>query len=605
MRLSVIHFVKSALFASTIALNPLASAANFYLVNNDDQDSGDHFKGDGVCADAEGKCTLRAAIEEGNASGGQSYVFLESGATYELSSKLEITNKTIMLPAWSPTTKRQATIKPAPGKKIQLLEINAPYQTVSMANIKITGGYISNNEAAGRPPWGAGMHVGKNTTVYLYNSAIVGNTVDRRSGAGIFNEGTMYIDSCNISDNVILEASNKSVAAKYLGGGLLNYGQVEITKSSFMNNRARTGGAIASSRVGYAVDPKLASVKIIGSTFSGNRAAFAGAAIFSNYAELEIIGSTFINNDRMTEAESPFIYSKDAGPYNKDYHVDTYRIGVIESPTGDARWNDSYTPNPEVGETQYTNTCAKSTCHGSPAIPAKVRHYSEKALFAYVDSIMVENFVNKGSPCRTAECIRDVVSYLKGPDYIAPDEGQEVVYSEAPSTYVGTSIVVNKSPNVMEFKKGKSNPHSELTLWGSLENSDFPGEQKHLVFDLNYGGYHATEYPFYNGPAILTESEENQLVFELTDPKPSPNFTGIKVAKPISAESLWKDQVFMVPCTDYAEHKNLQWSYDSAFCEHVELAGNYVEGRGWVRFDSSFGTSGMGIYSYGAWEPAD
>ncbi|MFP5507210.1 MAG: hypothetical protein ACLGH6_13520, partial [Gammaproteobacteria bacterium] len=56
--------------------------AGIYLVT-ETYDAVDAAPGDGLCADAGGRCTLRAAVQEGNAAAGEGIIVLPEG-TYTL-----------------------------------------------------------------------------------------------------------------------------------------------------------------------------------------------------------------------------------------------------------------------------------------------------------------------------------------------------------------------------------------------------------------------------------------------------------------------------------------------------------------------------------------
>src|SRR5262249_60812352 len=74
-------------FASLVALAALATAAPAAAATftvNSAADTGDANTGDGVCNDGTGACTLRAAIDQANASGGPDVISLPAG-TYQLS----------------------------------------------------------------------------------------------------------------------------------------------------------------------------------------------------------------------------------------------------------------------------------------------------------------------------------------------------------------------------------------------------------------------------------------------------------------------------------------------------------------------------------------
>jgi len=70
-----------SLLLATLIASPCISAATFTV--NDTTDSVDALPGDGLCADSNGSCTLRAAVQETNALPGADTIILGSG-TYLL-----------------------------------------------------------------------------------------------------------------------------------------------------------------------------------------------------------------------------------------------------------------------------------------------------------------------------------------------------------------------------------------------------------------------------------------------------------------------------------------------------------------------------------------
>src|SRR4051794_31694706 len=73
-----------------LRLTPAALAAGFTLTTTDDATNGDFdddSPGDGNCADINGRCTLRAAIQETNALAGPDTITLPAG-TYTLKGAL-------------------------------------------------------------------------------------------------------------------------------------------------------------------------------------------------------------------------------------------------------------------------------------------------------------------------------------------------------------------------------------------------------------------------------------------------------------------------------------------------------------------------------------
>ena len=86
-------YIISLLVASTLILNGISSSAQNYTVNNAGN-QGDVNPGDGICLTALGFCTLRAAIDEANATAGPNIIdfSLATGTLIGIDSELELSD---------------------------------------------------------------------------------------------------------------------------------------------------------------------------------------------------------------------------------------------------------------------------------------------------------------------------------------------------------------------------------------------------------------------------------------------------------------------------------------------------------------------------------
>ncbi|HKO45252.1 MAG TPA: choice-of-anchor Q domain-containing protein [Pyrinomonadaceae bacterium] len=260
------------------------------LVVNTLGDASDINVGDRVCDSdpvSGDQCTLRAAIQETNATGaasGNAISFaLTTPAVITLNTALpEIsTSLTITGPGANSLTVQRSSAGGTPNFRI--FTINSGL-TVGMSDLTISNGnvvgsfpanagagilnsgtltltevMVSGNTAAGS---GGGIYVDQGT-LNLNNSIITGNSAG--SGGGVFALGTTTIDLSTIKNNSVsgngaglLNASgnpqpnlltiNRSTISNNIsqgsGGGLYNSGHSFITNSTISSNSASQGGGI-------------------------------------------------------------------------------------------------------------------------------------------------------------------------------------------------------------------------------------------------------------------------------------------------------------------------------------------------------------------------
>ena len=264
----------------------IAHATQTFTVNIT-TDSVDDYPGDGVCIDANGKCSLRAAIQESNALAGPDTINLatnvyqlsidgnifaltEDGIDAELDAigDLDISDDLTINGAGA-----SATIIDAGG-------IDRIFHIISGASAKITGVMLRN----GRTFYsGGGVWATKGTNLNISDCIIANNeTIYIAGGGGLSSQGNLTIRNCIIKNN-----------SAYSSGGLeIINGTVVIEKSVIHGNLAKTdsgGGILIGNK---------ANVTIIDSVVYDNQAASNGGGIFIDNTEiiLSLINSTVSNN---------------------------------------------------------------------------------------------------------------------------------------------------------------------------------------------------------------------------------------------------------------------------------------------------------------------
>ena len=216
----------------------LAAASSVISVNAT-HDAVDALPGDAVCADANGACTLRAAVQEANASGG--------GITVEL----------------------------PPGAYV-LSIAGAGEDAAASGDLDITAGLTLTGTGGGPTAIDASgldraldVH---GATVVVANLAIRGGATDQENGGGIRSAGALSLSAVELTDNIAdghggaiaalggsLELSGVVVQgnrAAGSGGGIwLSSGNLLVTSSSVTSNAADDeGGGVSTSGRASIVD---------------------------------------------------------------------------------------------------------------------------------------------------------------------------------------------------------------------------------------------------------------------------------------------------------------------------------------------------------------
>lgn len=195
------------------------------LIVNSSLDGHDAQPGDRDCATATGQCTLRAAIEESNASSVRDAIIfdLPQPSTIDLTLGELLINQNLDIVG---PGARRLTIQRATGAA-NFRIFHLP-QTVVSVNIR--GLTIRN----GSDLFGGGIFVETNGVLGLYDSRVTGNT---GLGGGIFSSGKATIVRC------LIDGNNGSVT----GGGVANVGsnhEMTISNSTITGNTASAAGAI-------------------------------------------------------------------------------------------------------------------------------------------------------------------------------------------------------------------------------------------------------------------------------------------------------------------------------------------------------------------------
>ncbi len=258
---------RDALPAQTFTVNSLLDRIDINLADN-------------ICADMNGLCTLRAAIQSANAAPGSTITFAVSGvfqlsiggrgeglaANGDLDIYTDMTivglgaNQTIINGGKLDGVLHLFTVKAAPTD---------PNINVNISGIRVTNGRnISTNSA---------QITGGGITIENANATLDGLRVLNSSayiGAGMQIGGTSVV---NISNSTF----NNNIASSFSGGlDIFGGATVSITNSTFSNNKAATGGGIYVED-GGGVESGVISVTMNHVTIANNAATGAGGGLRS------------------------------------------------------------------------------------------------------------------------------------------------------------------------------------------------------------------------------------------------------------------------------------------------------------------------------------
>ncbi|MCY2986823.1 MAG: S8 family serine peptidase, partial [Planctomycetota bacterium] len=239
---------------------------------NPSEDAVDANVGDGICAGANGQCTLRAAVQEANAAAPAARTVILEKGTFELG------------------------IPPVPDSAVQFptpagCVLNGGIQTWSndstgdldiLGNITIVG-----DDAATSIVDADGMdrvfRVYPDATLNLQRIGMTGGHVTDVSGGGILSMGTLHL-------NLVTVANHRADGSSGFGGGLAIWGGVTtMFDSTVRDNQADSGGGLFVCN--------QATVDIAGSTLMTNVAAVGGGGVYAFRGAVDVTNSTLSSNE--------------------------------------------------------------------------------------------------------------------------------------------------------------------------------------------------------------------------------------------------------------------------------------------------------------------
>lgn len=266
LTLSILVF--GLFFLSTFVCNVTLSTVSAAVFSvNSTIDATDAAPGDGACATAAGQCTLRAAIQETNASAGADTINIApgiynltlagSGENASATGDFDITDDVtinggniaviddVVIDAGGATgTFRDRVFHILGGANRGI--------TVRLIGMTIQNGYLSFGGNGGGAICNHCENGDTNGSMFLpalgiSNVRLTNNFADS-AGAGISNHGTLTIDNSDISGNFTSYGNPQTGVTGFgggMGGGLMNWGgTISIVRTVLSNNYAQTGGGI-------------------------------------------------------------------------------------------------------------------------------------------------------------------------------------------------------------------------------------------------------------------------------------------------------------------------------------------------------------------------
>jgi len=262
-----------------VSLFPSAFGATFVV--NDLGDASDANPGDGIAATSTGVATLRAAIEEANATADLDTIQFNSGvfstpSTIAVGSRMEVT--------------KAITIQ-GPGSNLLTITGQDTTQVFCFSNgsggelsgMSIVHGLATINDYYG----GGAIYIDCGNYLYIHHCIFDYNNGEIGGGACVaIGQESVEFDLC-------LFKNNKTIGMQWFGtGGALYFTEettATITNCTFGSNRSRSNGGA----LGFD-DESI--INVSNCLFASNSCPMNGGAIYGTDSELKVSNSTFRKN---------------------------------------------------------------------------------------------------------------------------------------------------------------------------------------------------------------------------------------------------------------------------------------------------------------------
>lgn len=281
-------FVAASIFLFIFSVST-ASAANFTI--DSVADFSDVNPGNGICADAGGNCTLRAAFQEANV--------LPSNDTIDFSSALITNNQTIVLLfdnilvssnitlTWNGNPSRVLTI--SGNDESRIFDVTAG--TFNLDNVQLRNGRTLNDANGTFFGNGGAVRLAAGTTVNITNSVIQNNSAENDGGAIYVSGATLTLTNSVVDNN---DTQNNDGGGIWAAGAGTN---VTINNSDITNNTAPStvsdaGGIF----IGAGSTLNMNNTNVSGNATNNTGSSFGGGMEVTGNTTVRINNSTFNNN---------------------------------------------------------------------------------------------------------------------------------------------------------------------------------------------------------------------------------------------------------------------------------------------------------------------
>lgn len=257
--------------------------SNADFIVNTTADTHDAIPGDGICADSNGACSLRAAIEETNALTTTDVIDLPAGA-YLLSEGELLVTDSLTLTGDSP---QDTIIDAQSNSRVFHMDDSLTYNQIQ---VLISGVTVQGGSIFGAYQYGGGMF---NTENLILLNSIVKNNYGA-NGGGIFSGSLGFII---ISNTIIMSntAYTDEPMTYAYGGGIYSAGLITLTNSVVTNNIANSSSLFTFS-FGGGIYVSSGPFFLINSLISSNYVGGTGGGILTTQAEVMFEKSYLVEN---------------------------------------------------------------------------------------------------------------------------------------------------------------------------------------------------------------------------------------------------------------------------------------------------------------------
>ena len=288
-----------AVLATASACAPVDES---FVVDTTD-DAHDSVPGDGVCATLEGQCSLRAAIEETNATPVDVGVRVDVGAGhYELTLDTGVPHEGLVLSRGNVTVQgagREQSVVDGLGER-RLLRIDGVHnRLITIESLSLVNGWVPEARNGGAVFIVSYELPGVTPYLVSFVDTEIADSHAGFRGGGIYaaGKGTLNVVDSQVHDNGATQGCATSIVGGGQSGGggiFIGGGTLHLVHTEVRGNCGSNGGGI---RV---IGPHAGEHLILGSTLSGNLSMTSGGGLNLYGSGMLIEDSTFTGNEVTT-----------------------------------------------------------------------------------------------------------------------------------------------------------------------------------------------------------------------------------------------------------------------------------------------------------------